>query len=150
MVSVLVTGGAGFIGSHLVEGLLEKGYDVKVIDNLSNGSIDNISHLKDRITFINGSITDIDTVKKAISGIDYVFHQAAIGSVTASINNPIETHNTNVTGTLNIAIASVESGVKRIISASSSAIYGGIVEVPKKDNEDKILIAFLVIKNQLS
>jgi UDP-glucose 4-epimerase len=131
MTSVLVTGGAGFIGSHLVEGLLEKDFNVKVIDNLVNGRIDNISHLRDKIEFINGSVTDFDAVKQAVSGTEYVFHQAALGSAQRSIEKPLDSHHANVTGTLNIIIASQKEGVKRIINASSSSVYGGIEETPK-------------------
>ena len=141
MASVLVTGGAGFIGSHLVEGLLEKGHQVRVIDNLANSKIDNISHVKDRIEFIEGTITDLESVNKAVEGVEYVFHQAALGSVPRSVKKPLDTHHANVTGTLNIAIASAAAGVKRVISASSSAVYGGIMEVPKKESMMPVLIS---------
>lgn len=134
MTSVLVTGGTGFIGSHLVEGLLEKGFNVRVLDNLSNSKIDNISHIKDKIEFVKGSITDLDTVKNAVKDIDYVFHQAALGSIQRSIEKPLDSHHVNVTGTLNILIASRGSGIKRIINASSASLYGGIEEIPKRES----------------
>ncbi len=134
MASVLVTGGSGFIGSHLVEGLLEKGHQVRVIDNLSNSSLSNIEHLKDRIDFVQGSITDLETMMKAAKGVEYIFHQAAVGSVPRSIEKPLDTHEANATGTLNVCIAAQEAGCKRIISASSSAVYGGILEVPKRED----------------
>jgi nucleoside-diphosphate-sugar epimerase len=134
MASVLVTGGTGFIGSHLVEGLLEKGHQVRVIDNLANSRLDNIANVKDKIEFIEGSITDLETVEKAVQGVEYVFHQAALGSVPRSVKKPLDSHHANATGTLNIAIASQKAGVKRIISASSSAVYGGILEVPKRED----------------
>ncbi len=133
MASVLVTGGAGFIGSHIVEELLERGHDIKILDNLESGTTENISHVKDKIDFVKGSISDFDTVKKAVKNVEYIFHQAAFGSAPLSINKPLETHQINVVGTLNILAASIDSGVRRIINASSASIYGGIKENPKKE-----------------
>jgi nucleoside-diphosphate-sugar epimerase len=141
MTSVLVTGGTGFIGSHLVEGLLEKGFNVRVLDNLANSKLDNISHLKDKVEFIKGSITDLEIVNKAIKGMEYVFHQAALGSAQRSIEKPLDSHHANATGTLNIVMASRKAGVKRIINASSSSVYGGIEETPKREGMKPVPIS---------
>lgn len=141
MTSVLVTGGTGFIGSHLVEGLLEKGLNVRVLDSLVNSRLDNISHVKDRIEFIKGSVTDFDTVKKAVNGVEYVFHQAALGSAQRSVKKPLDSHQANATGTLNVIIASREAGVRRIINASSSSVYGGIEEIPKRETMKPVPIS---------
>jgi len=141
MAAVLVTGGTGFIGSHLVEGLLEKGFNVRVLDNLVSSKIDNISHVKDKVEFIKGSVTDLDIVKNAVKGIEYVFHQAALGSAQRSVKKPLDSHHANVTGTLNVIIASREAGVKRIINASSSSVYGGIEEIPKRETMKPVPIS---------
>src|SRR3990167_5766606 len=118
---VIVTGGAGFIGSHLVEGLIEKGFHVDVIDNLVEGKREQVDA---RATLHVADIRDLDAILPIIDGARAVFHLAALPSVPYSIENPVETHEVNVTGTLNVLIASARGKVKRVIYSSSSAIYG--------------------------
>ena len=130
---VLVTGGAGFIGSHLVDELLSKGCSVRILDNFESGKPDNISHVKERVELFKGNISDIDVVKEAVKDVDHVFHLAAFGSAPESVNKPFEVNKINVTGTLNILTSSRDSDVKRIIIASSASVYGGISESPKKE-----------------
>jgi UDP-N-acetylglucosamine 4-epimerase len=134
--SILVTGGAGFIGSHIVEFLLKNGAKhVRILDNLSTGSMANIEHLfkiYQNIEFIWGDITNIETCKKACQNMTVICHQAALGSVPRSINDPYTSHNVNVNGFLNMLIAMKENGIKRIVYASSSSVYG--------DNKNKIKI----------
>jgi nucleoside-diphosphate-sugar epimerase len=131
---VLVTGGAGFIGSNLVEYLLKKGFDVRVIDNFSTGKRENLKQFEKNIELIEGDIRSYHTVKQAVSEIEVVFHQAALPSVPRSINDPITSNEVNVGGTLNMLDASKEAGVKRFIYASSSSIYGDTPELPKNEN----------------
>lgn len=126
----VVTGGAGFIGSNLAEELLKQGNEVIVIDDLSTGNYENIKGLKD-INFVQGSITDLDLLKKSFKDCDVVFHQAAIPSVSRSIENPKATSEVNMMGTINVLIAARDSGVGRVVAASSSSVYGDTVELPK-------------------
>lgn len=130
---VLVTGGAGFIGSHLAENLLKKGHAVRVIDNFSTGSRDNISHIANDIELIEGDIRDYHTVSQAMKGINVVFHEAALPSVPRSINDPISSNNVNINGTLNLLWNAVEQKTERFIIASSSSVYGDSVELPKHE-----------------
>jgi UDP-N-acetylglucosamine/UDP-N-acetylgalactosamine 4-epimerase len=130
----LVTGGAGFIGSHLVEYLLKKGAgQVKVLDNCSTGSLENLIEFKENsaFTMIEGDIRDLETCKSAMKGVEYVLHQAALGSVPRSINDPIRTNEVNVTGFLNVLVAARDVGVKRMIYAASSSTYGDNPDLPK-------------------
>ena len=127
---VLVTGGAGFIGSHLVDGLLQKGYQVCVLDNFSTGKEENLPNLSD-IELIKGDIRDEQAIKKAVRGADFVLHQAALGSVPRSIDDPLTTHECNSTGTLKLLVAARDAGVKRLIYASSSSVYGNTPVLPK-------------------
>ena len=120
---VLVTGGAGFIGSHIAERMAGK-REVRVLDNLSTGRIDNINPFIDKIEFIKGSITDKDIVKKAVSEVDYIFHEAAFVSVIESFSNPERTKEINVVGTENVLEAALDANVKRVVFASSAALYG--------------------------
>jgi UDP-glucose 4-epimerase len=129
---VLVTGGAGFIGSHLVEALVKAKHDVTVLDNLSSGKLDNLSSVK--VNFIKGDICDEKTVKKAVANQDVVFHLAAIASVPYSVQNPLETHEVNATGTLKLLIASRDAKVKRFVYSSSAAVYGDEPSLPKKES----------------
>jgi UDP-N-acetylglucosamine 4-epimerase len=126
--SVLITGGAGFIGSHIAEYLLRKGIKfVRILDNLSTGSMVNINHLLDKYTnieFVYGDIRDLNMCMKACNGITEICHQAALGSVPRSINNPLESHNVNVNGFLNILLAAKNCGIMRVVYASSSSVYG--------------------------
>jgi len=136
---ILVTGGAGFIGSHIVDKLLEEGFDITVIDNLDTGRLENIAHHQNKKEFhlVRGDILDLDLVKETMKDIDAVFHEAALASVTRSVKNPILTNDINVGGTLNLLKASSDLGVKRFVFASSAAIYGGTKSPLKK--EDAIL-----------
>ncbi len=129
----LVTGGAGFIGSALVRGLLKEEKHVRVIDNLSTGNLSNLEDILDRIEFMERDIRDLDEVQEACKGITYVFHQAAIPSVPRSIENPIEFNQSNVDGTLNVLVAARDKGVKRVIYAGSSSVYGDAPALPKKE-----------------
>ncbi|MBL7699252.1 MAG: SDR family oxidoreductase [Chitinophagaceae bacterium] len=135
----LVTGGAGFIGSHIVEYLLKKGAQkVRVLDNYSTGSRENLTGFKSSPAFemFEGDICDLETCKSAMQGVDYVLHQAALGSVPRSINDPIKTNEVNVSGFLNILVSARDAGVKRMIYAASSSTYGDDATLPKR--EDKI------------
>ncbi len=134
MVKVLVTGGAGFIGSHLVEALVAKKHDVTVLDNLSSGRMSNLSAVKDKINFIKGDICDVNTVKKACENQDVVFHLAAIASVPYSVQHPLEAHEVNITGTLKVLIAARDAKVKRFVFSSSAAVYGDEPSLPKTEN----------------
>lgn len=130
---LLITGGAGFIGSNLCEHFVGKGYDVVCLDNLSTGFMHNIEHLliKNHFRFIQGDIRDVDTCREAVKGCDVVLHEAALGSVPRSINNPIATNATNIDGFLNMLVAARDEGVKRFVYAASSSTYGDSKELPK-------------------
>ena len=130
---ILITGGAGFIGSNLCEYFVNKGYDVVCLDNLSTGFMHNIEALLDRKTFhfIKGDIRDLDTCRQAVRGCEAVLQQAALGSVPRSINDPITTNATNISGFLNMLVASRDEGVKRFVYAASSSTYGDSKELPK-------------------
>lgn len=129
---ILITGGAGFIGSHLAAALVQAGHSVRVLDNLSTGRIENLAGL--HIEFIQGDLADLDTVLRAVSGCDLVFHQAAMVSVPRSMSDPILNHESNVTGTFHVFEASRRSGVKRVVYASSAAVYGDEPTLPKREN----------------
>ncbi|MGB9735208.1 MAG: SDR family oxidoreductase [bacterium] len=132
----LVTGGAGFIGSNLVDRLLEQGHFVRVIDNFATGKRENLSKALTYSTFelIEGDIRNIQTVKMACNGIDYVLHEAAIPSVPRSIDDPVTTNEVNINGTLNVLIASYENKVKRVVYAASSSAYGDTAVLPKRED----------------
>lgn len=130
---VLVTGGAGFIGSNLCEVLLEKGYSVVCLDNFSTGHRENlISFISNpRFKLIEGDIRNLSDCRTAVAGVDFVFHEAALGSVPRSINDPIQTNDVNIGGFLNMLVAAKEVGVKRFIYAASSSTYGDSTDLPK-------------------
>ena len=134
--TVLVTGGAGFIGSHLAEELVKLSYRVIIVDNLSTGKLENIDILLKRgdVDFIQGSITDHALVKKLVKNIDYIFHQAAFVSVPRSIEDPLAATDVNVIGTLNLLLEARKQRVKKIICASSSSVYGNTPTLPKREN----------------
>lgn len=134
---VLVTGGAGFIGSNLCEDLLNKGNKVTCLDNLATGYKENIEDLLSNpdFTFIEGDIRDIEVCQKACSNVDYVLHQAALGSVPRSINDPLNTNSVNITGFLNILVASRDNKIKRFVYAASSSTYGDSKVMPKVEDE---------------
>ena len=127
----LVTGGAGFIGSHLVDKLIELGHDVAVIDNLSTGSLKN---LNSKAKFFMEDICDFEKIKPLFDGVDYVFHLAAIPRVPLSIQDPVNTTKVNVLGTVNVFKAAIDSKVKRVVFASSSSVYGNQDRLPLKEN----------------
>ncbi|MFC1480172.1 SDR family oxidoreductase [Candidatus Omnitrophota bacterium] len=129
----LVTGGAGFIGSNIVEGLLERGEDVRVLDNLSTGKEENLIPFMDRIDFHKGDIRDEKDVRGALEGIDFVIHQAALRSVARSVEEPIETNDVNVNGTINLLMLAKAAGIKRLVYASSSSAYGDCDVYPQKE-----------------
>jgi len=132
----LVTGGAGFIGSHIVEALLEEDFEVTVVDNLFTGRNENLlAHLKNKsFHFVKGDICNSKLIKKLVRDVDYIFHEAAIASVLCSIGNPILTNKVNVTGTLNLLKACLDASVKCLVYASSSSVYGNSRVLPT--NED--------------
>jgi nucleoside-diphosphate-sugar epimerase len=130
----LVTGGAGFIGSNLVEALVAEGAHVRVLDDFSTGSRDNLRDFIDEIELVEGSITDPATCASACEGIDFVLHQAALASVPRSVANPAATHEACATGTLNMLIAGRDAGVKRLVCAGSSSAYGDTPTLPKVES----------------
>ncbi len=138
MSKILVTGGAGFIGSNLCDALIKEGHTVTCLDNFSTGHIENISHLLDNhadtFKLIEGDIRSFETCIKATSGMEYVFHEAALGSIPRSINDPITTNEVNICGFLNILVAARDTGVKRLIFATSSSTYGDNEKCPKTEN----------------
>lgn len=134
MARYLVTGGAGFIGSNIVEKLAELGEEVVVLDDLSTGLEDNIAHLYGEIRFIRGDIRNISTVRKAVEGVDYVLHQAALASVPRSIEKPRLVNEVNVGGTLVLLEESRRAGVKRFVYAASSSAYGDTEILPKRED----------------
>ena len=133
--SYLVTGGAGFIGSHLVENLLDGGGRVRVLDDFSTGRRENLAPFMDRIELLEGDITDYDTCRRAAGGMNVVFHQAALPSVPRSVAEPLRSHDVNATGTLNVLLAAREAGVRRVVYASSSSAYGDTPTLPKVETQ---------------
>ncbi len=130
---VLVTGGAGFIGSHIATELVSRGYRVRVLDNLATGRPVNLEHLQGRIELMHGSVTDPATAAAAVAGCDTVFHQAAIPSVARSVADPVASNEANVTGTIVMLTAAKEASVRRFVYASSSSAYGDNPELPKHE-----------------
>lgn len=145
----LVTGGAGFIGSNLVERILDLGYKVRVLDNFSTGKEENIEEFvyNPNFSLIRGDIRDIEDCQRACEGIDYVLHQAALGSVPRSIDDPKTTNDVNVSGTLNMMIAARDNSVQRFVYASSSAVYGDEPNLPKvEERVGKLLSPYAITK----
>lgn len=134
MTRALVTGGAGFVGSNLVRALVERGRDVRVVDDFSTGRRGNLEGVLDRIELIEGSIADPDVCRRACDGVDVVFHQAALPSVARSVEDPVGTHAADATGTLNLLVASAAAGVGRFVYAASSSAYGNAPELPKRED----------------
>lgn len=130
----LVTGGSGFIGSHIIEALLNKGEKVKAIDNFSTGNKENLKAIINDIELIEGDITDDQVLKQAIKGVDIIFHQAAVPSVPKSIKDPIKSNHVNVSGTLQLLHTAMENGVSRFIYAASSSAYGNSTILPKQED----------------
>jgi nucleoside-diphosphate-sugar epimerase len=132
MASYLVTGGAGFIGSHLTEELVRRGHKVRVADNLVTGNRRNLDHIPG-VDFLQGDLADLAFAQSAVAGMDYVLHQAAIPSVPRSVNDPITSNNANAVATLNVLVAARDAGVKRLVFAGSSSEYGNAPELPKHE-----------------
>jgi nucleoside-diphosphate-sugar epimerase len=130
----LVTGGAGFIGSHICERLMRDGHAVRVLDNFSNGKEENLEPIASDIELVRGDVRDRDIVAQAVKGAYVVFHEAALGSVPRSVADPVTTHESNITGTLNILLAARDLGVRRVIFASSSSVYGETPVLPKHED----------------
>jgi UDP-glucose 4-epimerase len=135
MANCLVTGGAGFIGSHLVEALVERGHWVRVLDNFSTGSRENLDAVTGRVQVIDGDITDLDMVRRATRGVEVVFHQAALASVPRSVANPLATHRACVDGTLHVLLAARDANVRRVVYAASSSAYGNSARLPKSEGD---------------
>jgi UDP-glucose 4-epimerase len=131
---ILVTGGAGFIGSHLVEALLEEGFQVRVVDNLATGSRTNLAHLGNNYEWIEGDLADFDVCRQAAQGVAYVLHHAAIPSVPRSVREPISSHASGPTATLNMLEAARLAGVRRFLFAASSSAYGETTALPKRED----------------
>ena len=145
----LVTGGAGFIGSNICEALIDMGYTVRCLDNLSTGKYENIESLTkyEKFTFIKGDIRDLDTCMEAAQGVTYVLNQAAWGSVPRSIEMPLLYEEINIRGTLNMMEASRQNGVKKFVYASSSSVYGDSTTLPKKEGQEgKVLSPYALTK----
>ena len=131
--SYLVTGGAGFIGSHICERLARDGHSVRVLDDLSSGKEQNLRDLKGDVELIRGDIRDPKLLADVMRGVEVVFHQAALGSVPRSVADPRTTHEVNITGSLNVLLAARDAGVRRVVSASSSSVYGETPVLPKHE-----------------
>ena len=134
----LVTGGAGFIGSHLTEELVRRGHRVKVVDNLSTGRRSNLAHLMDRIDLVVGSVSDPDVCRRVTEGVNVVFHVAALPSVPRSLADPWATHDANVNGTLQLLLACQAAKVRRIVFSSSSSVYGDTPRLPKTESMEPL------------
>ncbi|MCE9555142.1 MAG: SDR family oxidoreductase [Planctomycetes bacterium] len=135
MRTFLVTGGAGFIGSHIATALVERGDRVRVLDNLSTGHASNLAHIADRVELIEGDITDVPLVAKAVRGVDCVFHEAALASVPRSVEAPLDTNAACVTGTVTLLDQARRAGVRRIVYAASSSLYGDQPNSSKRETD---------------
>jgi UDP-glucose 4-epimerase len=131
----LVTGGAGFIGSHLVEALAARGHELRVLDNFATGDPANLAGVRDRVDLVEGDITDLEVVRSAMRGVDLVFHQAALASVPRSVADPMATHRACVDGTLHVLLAAKEQRVRRVVYAASSSAYGNSARLPKRESD---------------
>ena len=133
MAHYLVTGGAGFIGSHLAEELVRRGHRVRIVDSLITGKRANIEHISP-VEFIEGDLADLDVARRAVEGCEFVLHQAAIPSVPRSVTDPITSHRANVDATVNVLVASRDAGVRRLVFAGSSSVYGDAAALPKHED----------------
>src|SRR5665213_2213846 len=133
MASYLVTGGAGFIGSHLTEELVRRGHRVRVVDSLITGKRANLAHLKE-VEFIEGDLAEMAVAERAVRGVDYVLHQAAIPSVPRSVKDPITSNRANIDASINVLVAARDAGVKRLVYAGSSSAYGNTPALPKRED----------------
>lgn len=135
MRTFLVTGGAGFIGSHIATALVERGDRVRVLDNLCTGHLSNLNHIADSVEFIEGDVADPEVVAGAVDGVDVVFHQAALASVPRSVEKPLDTNHACVTGTLNMLDQARRGGVRRLVYAASSSAYGDQLASSKRETD---------------
>jgi nucleoside-diphosphate-sugar epimerase len=136
MAKYLVTGGAGFIGSHIAETLVKRGDEVRILDDLSTGKMENLAGFAGRVEFIEGDIRDLGTCRRAVDGVRTVFHEAALASVVRSVADPLLNDAINVTGTLNMLLAARDAGVRSFVLASSSAVYGDDPATPKVEGHE--------------
>jgi len=136
MKRVAVTGGAGFIGSHLAEELAGRGYYIIILDDLSTGRMENIAGLlkKENVEFIRGSITELILLRELFQGVEYIFHQAALSSVPRSLEDPLTANEVNIKGTLNVLMAARENRVGKVVYASSSSVYGNVLALPQRED----------------
>ncbi len=135
MRTFLVTGGAGFIGSHIAEAMVARGDRVRVLDNLSTGNLANLKHLERQVEFLEGDVTDAAAVAKAVAGVDCVFHEAALASVPRSVEKPLDTNGACVTGTLTVLDEARKAGVRRLVYAASSSAYGDQPTSSKRETD---------------
>ncbi len=133
MASYLVTGGAGFIGSHLAEELARRGHSIRVVDNLITGKKKNLEHVAG-VEFLEGDLADMTVAERAVRGVEYVLHQAAIPSVPRSVKDPITSNRANITASLNVLVAARDAGVRRLVYAGSSSAYGNTPTLPKRED----------------
>src|SRR5882757_10750989 len=131
----LVTGGAGFIGSNTVDELVRRGHEVVVLDDLSTGKAENLTEVQEKVELRRHSVTDLDRLREACRGVDYVLHLGARTSVPRSVKDPVETNRVNIDGTLNVLVAARDANVKRVVFAASSSVYG---ETPTLPNNEKM------------
>jgi UDP-glucose 4-epimerase len=135
MGNYLVTGGAGFIGSHIAEALVSRGDRVRILDNLSTGSCANFAHLKDDVEFVQGDVADADAVRRALQGVENIFHQAALASVPRSVEHPCDTNQACVTGTVTILDQARRANIRRVVYAGSSSAYGDQPNSSKRESD---------------
>ncbi len=147
--TALVTGGAGFIGSHLVDALLECGAFVRVLDDFSTGLRSNLDHVDDRVEVTEGDICDLPTCQRAAEGAAYVFHQAALGSVPRSLEHPSRSVEVNVAGTTNVLQAARDAGVERVVYASSSSVFGDSEVLPKREGQEGAVLSPYALSKQV-
>lgn len=141
LMRALVTGGGGFIGSHLVRAMLDSGHEVRVLDNFATGRRENLLELGTSFELVEGDIQSYERVHNAVGGCDVVFHQAAMPSVPRSVQDPLTSNASNVIGTLNVLLAARDSGVQRVVFASSSSVYGASEELPKRESQTPLPIS---------
>jgi nucleoside-diphosphate-sugar epimerase len=149
MSAYLVTGGAGFIGSHLVEELVRRGERVRVVDNLSTGHRRNLDHVG-AIEFVEGDLAEIEVARRAVAGMDYVLHQAAIPSVPRSVADPLTTNRANIDATINVLVAARDAGVRRLAFAGSSSVYGDAPTLPKREDMPPRPLSPYALQKQVS
>jgi len=146
MTKILITGGAGFIGSNLAEKLAGQGQQVAVLDNLATGRLSNLKKIENQIQFIQADIRDLDSLRESFKGFDFVFHLAALPGVFFSVQKPDQCNQTNIEGTLNVLLAARDNKVKRVVFASSSAVYGGAFAINQEDQKPQPLSPYATSK----